>query len=163
MGQPLLHVKLDAEGAELSRESKEETNSKVSTVFIKTNIARTRLFHPAFSEKRNEWDSSHSHYVRGIGPTKGQLHYKKIGEKDGIVTVAVSGRLIFPRTDGNSAINAAGVQSYDTRQHVWIDGKLTLDGESKSTRPGVEGVYVGKVTQVFTLVSGPEAMKPAAP
>ncbi len=159
IGKPLLDVTVDDQGAEIKRELKDG-----GPLFKLDSLDNTRTFHTRFPSKETEWDSPATFRLSGGLPASGTLHYKKVGAKNGVTEVAVSGRLevsgkIFAANIKRGDCSVKGIQSFDEKTREWVGGRLNvhvdIDAEQvNGTTMSVRG------PSTFTLVSGSGAQKP---
>ena len=162
-GKPIATYVLDNEGAEISRKVAETP----SPLFTPDQFENTRIFHPRFARKLDEWDAPALFPSASGQMARGTVHYKKTGEKGGVVTVAVSGKLAATYKSAQAILKSGtyevkGVQSFDINTNEWISGKLDVQMKFEGEAPNGEIVSAsGPVT--MTLVSGAEAAKPETP
>ncbi len=166
IGKPLLDVKIDRVGGELSRELKSNFETRYVNALLRPVIATTRLFHPAFMPEMKEWDAPMSFDFRPNESVKGVLHYKKVGEKEGIVTVKVTGPLISSGLgfNGQGTFEVDGAQEFDLHKDAWLRGSLKmLTRVQRTMESGNRQVVTHVAPVVFTLASEVEVANPGDP
>lgn len=156
---PLCKIKVDAQGAEQSREI--VAGAIAQKVLVEQGqISNARLFHPPFYGDKPSWESNAEVSIGNGGVAKGNLKYERAGEtKDGKTQVKVTGllsndRFVLPQKTlvmTQARYEVAGEQTYDAARHEWTSGELNLKVSFRLEDPDGKQVQTAKGTMNVKL------------
>jgi hypothetical protein len=163
---PIVSLKLDASGREVSRNVRIEEQDKAKGLVAIAEMIVS--LHAPFATGSATWEAPVSIAIGEGQSSKGTLKFEKVGQpSQGIVKVRVSGQLALTGAMGqgqfkNGLYVVSGEQLYDTAAKEWKSGKWTMNISADMVNASNDKpIGSMKGTMVVTM-GAPESIKTPA-